>query len=42
MESDDVAAVKVFNTGDNAISAKKTKMDDFNVLAPGRQNESAR
>jgi hypothetical protein len=37
MESDDVAALKVFNTGDNAMRARKTKIDDLSVLEPIRQ-----
>jgi hypothetical protein len=43
MESEDVAALKVFNTGDNAMRAKKTKMDDFRVLVPAqRKNVSCK
>jgi hypothetical protein len=31
-----VAALKVFNTGDNAMRAKKTRIDDFRVLVPAQ------
>jgi hypothetical protein len=32
MESDEVAALNVFNTGDNAMRARKTKIDDLSAL----------
>jgi len=38
MESDEVAAVKVFSTGDNAMRARKTKMDDLSVLVPAQRH----
>jgi|ERR1700691_5496501 hypothetical protein len=38
MESDDVAALKVFSTGDNAIRARKTKIDDLSVFVPAHNN----
>lgn len=34
MESDDVAALKVFSTGDNAMRARNTKIDDLSALVP--------
>lgn len=34
MESEDVAAVKVFNTGDKDSRARNTKIEDFAVLDP--------
>lgn len=32
IESDEVAALKVLNTGERDISAKKTRMDDLSIL----------
>lgn len=34
IESEDVAAVNVLNTGESDISARKISMDDFNALRP--------
>lgn len=34
IESDDVAALSVFSTGDSASSDKNTRMDDFSVCVP--------
>lgn len=34
IESEDVEAVKVRRTGDSAMRARKTKIDDFKALAP--------
>ena len=34
IESEDVAAVRVFRTGDNDIRARKTRMEAFTVFAP--------
>jgi hypothetical protein len=34
MESEDVAAVNVLNTGDNDIRARNIKIDDFRALRP--------
>ena len=42
IESDDVAAVNVLNTGERPKSAKKTKIDDFTTLAPARENQMFR
>ena len=39
IESDDVAAVNVLNTGERPKSAKKTKIDDFTTLAPAREDQ---
>ena len=38
MESDEVAALKVFSTGDNAMRARKTKIDDLSVFVPAHNN----
>jgi hypothetical protein len=35
MESDDVAAVRVFNTGDRDMRARKIRIEDLSVLIPG-------
>ena len=35
MESEEVAAVRVFKTGERDISAKKTRIEVFSVFAPG-------
>ena len=34
IESEDVAAVRVFRTGDNDISVRNTRMEAFTVFAP--------
>lgn len=36
IESDEVAAVNVLNTGDRDINARKINMDDFKALTPER------
>lgn len=36
IESDDVAAVSVRNSGDSASNAKNTRIDDLTAFAPGQ------
>jgi hypothetical protein len=36
MESDDVAAVRVFKTGDSDMRARKIRIEDLSVLMPAR------
>lgn len=39
MESEEVAAVNVFSTGDNDIKARKTSIEAFNVFAPAPKGQ---